>query len=136
MIETIRRAALKALIPPMKVPLSEWIETNLTLPDDVTARPGSVRLYPYQKGIADAISDPLVERVTVVKSARIGMTTLLVGALASYAVNDPAPVLVVLPTEDDAKTFVTGKVEPTFAASTVLSGALSGDQQEKNRNTM
>lgn len=120
----------------MKVPLSQWIETNLTLPDDVTARPGSVRLYPYQKGIADAISDPLTERVTVVKSARIGMTTLMVGALASYVVNDPAPVLFVLPTEDDAKTFVTANVEPTFSASAALSDALSGDMQEKNRNTM
>jgi phage terminase large subunit GpA-like protein len=65
----------------MRLPLSQWIETNLALPDDVSARPGSVRLYPYQRGIADAISDPLIERVTVVKSARIGYTTLLVGAL-------------------------------------------------------
>jgi phage terminase large subunit GpA-like protein len=76
----------------MRLPLSNWIEANLALPDDVSARPGSVRLYPYQKGIADAISDPLIERVSVVKSARIGYTTLLVGALGNHVVNDPAPV--------------------------------------------
>ena len=46
-------------------------ESNLALPDDVSARPGSVRLYHYQRGIADAISNPLIERVSVVKSARI-----------------------------------------------------------------
>ncbi|MGP2492282.1 phage terminase large subunit family protein [Mesorhizobium sp. PUT5] len=136
MIHTTRRAALKALIPPLKVPLSEWIEGNLVLPDDVSALPGKVRLYPYQTGIADAISDPLIERVTVVKSARIGYTSLLVGALGHHVVNDPAPVLFVLPTEDDAKTFVTRNVEPTFAASPALTRALSGDMVEKNRNTM
>lgn len=109
---------------------------NLCLPDDVSARPGKVRLYPYQQGIADAISDPLLERVTVVKSARIGYTTLLVGALGHHVVNDPAPVLFVLPTEDDAKTFVKQNLEPTFDATPVLAGSLSGDQVERNRNTM
>jgi phage terminase large subunit GpA-like protein len=120
----------------MRLPLSKWIETKLALPDDVSARPGSVRLYPYQKGIADAISDPLIERVSVVKSARIGYTTLLVGALGNHVVNDPAPVLFVLPTEDDCRQFVVSNVEPTFAASAILDGVLSGDLKEKNRNTM
>src|SRR5687768_7604682 len=136
MIRTTRRAALRALIPPMRLQLSQWIEANLALPDDVSARPGSVRLYPYQKGIADAISDPLIERVSVVKSARIGYTTLLVGALGNHVVNDPAPVLFVLPTEDDCRQFVVSNVEPTFAASSILDGTLSGDLKEKNRNTM
>ena len=39
---------------------------------------------PYQVGIADAISDPAIERVTLVKPVRVGFTTLLTGALASY----------------------------------------------------
>jgi phage terminase large subunit GpA-like protein len=120
----------------MRLPLSDWIQSNLALPDDVSARPGSVRLYPYQRGIADAISDPLIERISVVKSARIGYTTLLVGALGNHVVNDPAPVLFVLPTEDDCRQFVVSNVEPTFAASAILDGVLSGDLKEKNRNTM
>lgn len=127
---------MRALIPPRKVPLSDWIEDSLELPDAVSALPGKVRLYPYQRGIADAISDPLIERVTVVKSARIGYTTLLVGALGNHVVNDPAPVLFVLPTEDDCKTFVVSNIEPTFSASPLLTRTLSGDLQEKNRNTM
>jgi hypothetical protein len=31
-----------------------------------------VRLWPYQRAIADAISDPLIERVALVKAARVG----------------------------------------------------------------
>jgi hypothetical protein len=33
----------------------------------VSASPGPVRLWPYQRAIADAIADPLIERITLVK---------------------------------------------------------------------
>lgn len=143
MIKTTLRRALKALRPPARLRLSEWIEQNIRLPGDVSALPGPVRLYAFQRGIADAISDPFVERVSVQKSARIGYTSTLVGALGSYIINDPAPVLFVLPTEDDARNFVTNNLEPTFAASPTLAGKLSNDtradtgrKKEKERNTM
>ena len=58
----IRRNALRSLIPPPRVPLSEWIEHNIKLPEGVSALPGRVRLWPYQREIADAISDPAIER--------------------------------------------------------------------------
>lgn len=127
---------MRALIPPPRTKLSEWIEKEIVLPDDVSALPGPVKLYPFQKGIADAISDPLITRVSVLKSARVGYTTLLVGAIANHVVNDPAPILAVLPTEDDCRRLVVADIEPTFAASPALAATLSGDQQENNRNTM
>ena len=76
-LTTIRSAALRSLIPPPRLQLSEWIETNIKLPEGVSALPGAIRLYPYQREIADAISDPEIERVTMVKAARLGFTTLL-----------------------------------------------------------
>lgn len=136
MTKSTRQAALRALIPPARVKLSDWIEEEIILPDDVSALPGPVKLYPFQRGIADAISDPAITRVSVLKSARVGYTTLLVGAIANHVVNDPAPILAVLPTEDDCRRLVVADIEPTFAASPMLAGALSGDQQENNRNTM
>jgi phage terminase large subunit GpA-like protein len=66
------------------------MEEYIRLPAGESAVPGPIRLYGYQRGIADAIGDPLIERVTVIKSARIGYTTLLVGALANYVHNDPS----------------------------------------------
>ena len=96
-----------------------------------------MRLYPYQKGMADAMSDPRCERVTIRKSARIGFTSLAVGMLGSHIANDPAPTLFVLPTEDDAKTFVKQNMEPTFEATPALAGALVSDKVGgRDRNTM
>lgn len=137
MSDRLTRAALRSLIPPPRLQLSQWIEREICLPDDVSALPGPIRLYPFQRGIADAISDPAVERITVVKSARIGYTTLLIGTLAAHVVNEPAAVLFVLPTADDCRNFMVSNVEPTFEASPSLAGKLSGDQPGKNdRNTM
>ena len=84
MLATIRTRALRSLIPPPRLALSSWIEKNIKLPEGVSALPGPVRLWPYQRGIADAISDPLIERITLVKPVRVGFTTLLTGAIAPY----------------------------------------------------
>jgi len=50
-IVDIRRAALRSLIPPPRLQLSEWIEANIRLPDGVWALPGVVR-WPHQREIA------------------------------------------------------------------------------------
>ncbi|PHR23274.1 MAG: terminase [Hoeflea sp.] len=134
-LEAVRLRARRAMVPPPRLALSEWIEREIRLPSDVSALPGSIRLYPFQRGMADAMSDPSIQRVTVVKSARIGYTTLLVGLLGSHIANEPAPVLFVLPTEDDCRNFVVSNVEPTFEASPCLAGSLSKDQGD-NRNTL
>lgn len=131
----VRRRALRALLPPARLSLSEWIEAEIKLPSAISSLPGSIRLYPFQRGMADAMSDPRIERVTVVKSARIGYTTLLVGVLGNYVVNEPAPILFVLPTEDDCQKFIAGNVEPTFADSPGLAGALDAAGKD-SRNRM
>lgn len=115
------------------------MEKEIRLPSTVSAVPGKIKLYPFQRGIADAIGDPMIERVSVLKSARIGYTTILNGAIAHFVVNDPALILVYLPNEDMAKSFVVSDLEPTFEDSPVLNGVLSGDQVRqagKARTTM
>lgn len=135
LIET-RRRALRALIPPPRLHLSEWIEMHMRLPEAVSALPGRVTLWPYQREIADAISDPELERVTLVKPVRVGFTTLLTGALASYVANEPSPILALLPTEADCRDYVVSDLEPIFEATPALRGLLSAEADETGRNTL
>jgi len=135
-IDGIRRAALRALIPPPRLRLSDWIEAEICLPDGVTAQPGPVRLWPFQREIADAIGDPLIERVTLIKGVRVGFTTLLTAAVASFVANDPAPILCLLPAEADCRDYVVSDIEPIFAASKAVADALSDDREEGERNTL
>jgi phage terminase large subunit GpA-like protein len=132
----VQSRVLHSLIPPARLKLSEWIEQNIRLPEGVSALPGAVRLWPYQVGIADAISDPMIERVTLVKPVRVGFTTLLTGAIGSFVANEPAPILALLPTESDARDYVVSDIEPIFAATPALRGALSADTEEGERNTL
>jgi len=132
----VTRRAWAALRPPPRLLLSAWIERHVFLPDGVSALPGPVRLWPYQREIADAIGDPLLERVTLVKPVRVGFTTLLTGAIAAFVANDPCPVLALLPTESDCRDYVVSDLEPIFAASPVVAGALAADTDEGGRNTL
>ncbi len=108
----------------------------MRLPEGVSALPGRVKLWPYQREIADAISDPTIERVTIVKPVRVGFTTLLTGALASYIANEPSPIWALLPTEADCRDYMVSDVEPIFAATPVLAGLLSAEADESGRNTL
>jgi Phage terminase large subunit (GpA) len=54
------------------VGLARWIERTVHLPQGLAAEPGRVRLWPWQRAIADAISDPACERVTLLKPPRVG----------------------------------------------------------------
>lgn len=135
-IATVRARALRALIPPLRLKLSEWTEQNIILPAGVSALPGKMRLWEFQRDIADAIGDPQIERVTLVKPVRVGFTTLLTSAIGHYIVNDPSPILLLLPTESDARDAVVSDLEPVFAATPALCGVLSADVEEGERNTL
>lgn len=137
MMMTTRRKALARLRPPPKTNLADWMESEIRLPAAGNAVPGRIRLFSFQRGIADAISDDKITRVSVVKAARTGYTTLLIGMVASFIANDPSPILVVVPTEDDARTLTTGTLEPVFAESPAIAGLLSNPEPGRvNRNTM
>jgi phage terminase large subunit GpA-like protein len=132
----IGQRTLARFTPPLRLPLSQWLEGNIRLPEGLSAVPGELRLWPWQREIADSISNPLIERVSITKSARVGFTTLLTGAIASFVANDPAPILVLLPTEADARDYVVSDIEPVFAASPALRRSLTADRgAEAERGT-
>lgn len=123
----IRARAVAAWRPPEQVPLSAWIERYIVLPGDVSAMPGRVRLTGYQKAVADALTDPDLERVVLQKSARLGFSTLLTSFVLYVAKEDPAPVILMLPREADCRDVVVSDLLPVAEASG-LDGLLSEDE--------
>lgn len=118
-------------------PLSRWLEDVVRLPAGIAAVPGPLRLHPYQRAIADAIGDPAVERVSVLKSARVGFTTCLVGAIAHYIVREPSPILVLMPTESDARGLMVDDIEGLFLESPGLADKLPMPHPGRSdRNTL
>jgi phage terminase large subunit GpA-like protein len=113
------------LRPPPKLRLSEWVEEHVRLPSSLSATPGAMRLWPQQREILDVIGDDRTERISILKSARVGATQAMVAALGAFVQNDPCPVIALVPSEEDARTLMVSNIEPVFAASPALREALT-----------
>ncbi len=112
------------------------IEIEKSSSQDTSALRGRTRLWPHQREIADAISDPTIERVRLAKPVRVGFTTLLTAATGSFVVNEPCPVLLLEPTESDCRDAIVSDVEPPFAATPALANVLTAEADETGRNAL
>lgn len=61
---------------------ADWIEKTVHLPLGLAAEPGLIVLPPYLREVAGSMVDPAVKRLTIMKSARIGYSTLLSSLVA------------------------------------------------------
>ena len=107
------------------------------LPEGVSAVPGPVRLWPYQREIADAISDPDIERVTL-GQARCASASRRCSPGPSAAMSPMNP----------RRFFVCSRPRATRAITScpiwnryllprpVLRGTLAADSEEGERNTL
>src|SRR5882757_3485000 len=111
-----------ALRPPPKLSLSAWADQHFRLSAESAAEPGRWRTLPYQRAILDAITDPTVERVSVMKSARVGYTKCINAAIAYHMAQDPCPILVVQPTVEDAEGYSKEEIAPMLRDVAALAG--------------
>jgi phage terminase large subunit GpA-like protein len=113
-----------------------WIEQTIHLPLGTAADPGQIKLPIYLREVAAAFVAPGVERITVMKSARIGFSTLLSSLIAWHMTERPCASMVVLPAEADARNAVVG-LEEIFDCSPALKGRLPNPSLGRSdRNTI
>ncbi|HFT2964179.1 TPA: phage terminase large subunit family protein, partial [Escherichia coli] len=121
------------LASPQPMSLSQWANTFAVLSRETSAQTGKFRSYPYQDGMMDAITDPSVTYVSVMKSARVGYTKILDHVVGYYLAHDPSPILVVQPRVEDAEDYSKTEIAPMLRDTPVLA-AISGDPKAKNSN--
>ena len=104
----------------MKV--SEWADRYRQLSSESAAEPGKWNsdIAPYQKAIMDAVNDPNIEIVVVMSSAQVGKTEIINNIVGYYIHQDPAPMLVVQPTEKLAESWSTDRLAPMLRDSEVF----------------
>lgn len=117
--------------PPPRLTLSQWAAEYAMLSGETSAQTGRFHAFPYQNGIMDAITDPTVEIVSVMKSARVGYTKIMDHASGFFIHQDPAPVLVVQPRIEDAEDYSVTEIEPMLRDTPVLK-AIVGDLKKKD----
>jgi phage terminase large subunit GpA-like protein len=125
--------ALQSWRPPPRLKLSEWADQHYMLSADAgAAEPGRWHTLPYQREPMDCFSDPLVERISVKKSARVGYTNWLLAAIGYYIHHDPCAMMVIQPTITDAKGFSKESVAPMLRDVAVLAEKFPPSVERKN----
>jgi len=132
-IDRCRRALAEALKPPPKLTLSQWANRYAHLSAETSADAGKFRAFGYQNGIMDAITDPAVRRVTVMKSARVGYTKILDHVVGYFIHQDPSPMLLVQPRVEDAEDYSRTEIAPMLRDTPVLA-EIVGDLKAKDSN--
>lgn len=135
-LDVLVKAAFASFVPPPKLTLSQWAEEYAYLSAESAAEPGKWRNLPYQVGIMDAITDPRVERVTVIKSARVGYTKIVGHALGYFMHYDPCPLMVVQPTEADAEGYSKEEIAPMIRDTPVLRELVADAKTRDSGNTI
>lgn len=119
-----------ALRPPPRLSLAEWAEQHARLYNGTVFRP-----YPYQRAILDAMTDPDVHLITLMKGARVGYTQMLSAGMGYFIAHEPSKMMVVQPTTEDAEDYSKDTVDPLHDWH-ILSGLLSEQGAKKKGDTI
>ena len=133
---SLKTEILRLWAPPKRMTLSEWADTYAVLSAESSAEMGRWRTLPYQKGIMDAFTDPTVERITCMKSARVGWTKCLNHAIGYFAHQDPCPIMLVQPTVEDAEGYSKEEIAPMIRDTPVLRSLFSEVKAKDGSNTI
>ncbi len=133
LVAAIAKATRDNLRPPPKLTLSQWADRYAVLSRETSAQTGRFRAFGYQTGMLDAVTDPSVSQVTVMKSARVGYTKMLDHVVGYYLHQDPSPILLVQPRVEDAEDYSKTEIAPMLRDTPVLT-AITGDMKARDSN--
>ncbi len=132
----LEKKAYEAFKPPKKLSLSDWADEYARLSVESSAEGGRWRTLPYQKGIMDAVTDPHIEQISVMKSARVGYTKILNHIIGYHIQNDPCPMMLVFPTLDDCQSYSKDEISPMLRDTPCLQGTVSDPKAKDGNNTL
>ena len=84
----------------------------------------------------DAVTDPNIEQISVMKSARVGYSKILNHIIAYHIHNDPCPIMIVQPTIEDATGYSKEEIAPMLRDTKCLQGLVSDAKAKDGQNTL
>lgn len=111
--------ALQLLSPPEQLTVSEWAEQYRMLDSKSSAMPGpwSNEVTPYLVGVMDEFNNYETEQIVFVKPTQIGGTEALQNMIGYIVAQDPAPTMIVYPTDTLAKSVSENRLQPMLKAT-------------------
>lgn len=114
-LHLFQRTIRRVLQRPEELTVSEWAEKYRVL-DESSNISGkwSNSITPYLVGIMDSINDPHIREIYFCKSSQVGGTEALINILGYLIMEEPAPAMIVYPSDDLAKDISNDKLKPAF----------------------
>jgi phage terminase large subunit GpA-like protein len=84
----------------------------------------------------DAVSDPTVREVVVMKSAQVGWTEILLNVIGYHVHQDPAPMLLVNPTLEMSEAFSKDRLAPMARDTPALRDKIADPRARDSGNTL
>lgn len=117
-----QKEALKFLKPPEDITVSEWADRYRILDAKTSAMPGPWRTEqtPYLKGIMDEFNNYETEEIIYIKPTQVGGTECLQNMAGYIIQQDPAPTMIVYPTDKLAESISENRLQPMIKAAPTL----------------
>jgi phage terminase large subunit GpA-like protein len=130
--------ARETIKPPPTMTVSEWADTSRRLSSESSAEPGAwiTARAEYQRGIMDAISDPAIDTVVVMSSAQVGKTEVINNVVGFHIAQDPAPLLVVMPTLEMGEAWSKDRLAPMLRDTPALKDKVKDPRARDSGNTL
>jgi phage terminase large subunit GpA-like protein len=135
-VDELIREVAAAWRPPKRMTLSEWSDNHAFLSAESSAQEGRWRTLPYQRGMMNAMTDPAVEQIVVIKSARVGYTKMLNNLIGYHIHQDPCAIMVVQPTIEDAEGYSKEEIAPMLRDTPALRGLVAEAKSKDSNNTI
>ena len=99
--------------------------------------PGNFKAWPFQREPMDVCSphDP-TQRIVLMCAVQILKTTVIENTIGCFVQNDPCPIIVWQPREDDVQYFSKTGIDPMFSETPSLQGLVHGKKSRDSGNTI
>jgi phage terminase large subunit GpA-like protein len=123
--------ALQLMNPPEQITVSEWAEKYRMLDSKSSAIPGpwSNDITPYLVGVMDEFNNYETQKIIFIKPTQIGGTEALQNMIGYIVMQDPAPTMIVYPTETLAKSVSENRLQPMLKITPELSKRFDENSQ-------
>lgn len=137
----VAESGRRIFLPPSLLTVSEAADQHRVLSMEAGApEPGPWRTdrVPYLRAIQDSLSDPTCTRVVFVKSSQVGGSECGLNWALYTMLVDPAPMLVLFPSDESLKSWSTVKLDSMLRNCAALRGRVYDDTDGRRdkRNTI
>jgi phage terminase large subunit GpA-like protein len=133
----LAREILDLFRPPDDLTISEWAIRNRVMQKGTTSRPGPFKPEVFQTEMMDAILDPNVHEVVVMKSTQVGYSDGVINSTVGYFMDhDPKPIMLIQPTVENAKDYGKKRITPMIESTPSLRAKIREKVSRKSGNTM